>query len=245
MTSPTERTAYFDAYWSQRYDAASFARRRRALHVNYAQHLPASRDASILEIGPGFGEMLRYLAEHGYVNAVAIDNDAALVEALNARGFAGATLVVDAVEYLRARPACFDCVIALHVLEHFDADGGRVLLDAIRTALVPGGRIIVEVPNMANFITAPYARWADYTHRHGYTHESLSAALRATGFDVHACFGVRRAIGSVAEAAAFAIQGITTVIAWTLLKANYPRARIVAAPAIAAVGIRPVTASSR
>ena len=62
------------------------------------------------------------------------------------------------------------------------------------TALVPGGSVVIEVPNMANFITAPYARWADYTHRHGYTQESLSAALRAAGFDVVECFGVTRAM---------------------------------------------------
>lgn len=245
MTSSHEQPTYFDAYWCERFDPGAFERRIRTLHKNYGPYLPRARDAQIVEIGPGFGEMLRYLADNGYTNASALDNDAGLVEALNSRGPGGAILVADAAEYLRTRPAQFDCVIALHVLEHFDPDGGRALLDAVRSALAPGGRVILEVPNMANFITAPYARWADYTHRHGYTLESLSAALRASGFEVRACFGVRRAIGSVADAAAFAIQGVTTAIAWALLKANYPRARIVAAPAIAAVGVCSANAARR
>lgn len=238
MNTTSEAKAYFDLYWSQRFNPAAFARRVRTLHRNYAAHLPAAREARIVEIGPGFGEMLRYLADRGYTDAAALDNDAALVAALHKQGLLGAVCVEDTAAYLRERPGHYDCVIALHVLEHFDADGGRTLLQSIYAALAPGGRVILEVPNMANFITAPYARWADYTHRHGYTQESLSAALHAAGFEVRACFGVRRAVGSFTEAAAFVVQGLTTALAWALLKANFPQARIIAAPAIGIVGVR-------
>lgn len=245
MTTPTEHTTYFDAYWSKRFNPAASERRRRTLHRNYAPYLPRARNARIVEIGPGFGEMLRYLADRGYADAIAIDNDAALVAALKAQGLDGAQCVDDAADYLRMRPGQFDCVIALHVLEHFDAAAGRALLESIRAALAPGGRVIIEVPNMANFITAPYARWADYTHRHGYTQESLSAALQSAGLEVLDCFGVRRAIGSMVDAAAFVAQGLTNAIAWTLLKANYPHARIVTAPAIGVVGVRPADGAAR
>lgn len=241
MSSHTEPQSYFGVYWRERFNAAAFARRVRTLHRNYAAHLPAARDARIVEIGPGFGEMLRYLTDRGYTAVTALDNDAALVSALRGQGLNGAQCVEDAGAYLRERAGQYDCVIALHVLEHFDAAGGRELLRSIHAALAPGGRVILEVPNMANFITAPYARWADYTHCHGYTQESLSAALRAAGFEVRACFGIRRAIGSLVDAAAFVAQGVTTAIAWTLLKANYPQARIIAAPAIGIVGVRPPT----
>jgi 2-polyprenyl-3-methyl-5-hydroxy-6-metoxy-1,4-benzoquinol methylase len=238
MNAQADEATYFELYWRQRFDPAALARRVRTLHRNYAQHLPAAREARIVEIGPGFGEMLRYLSQRGYSNVTALDNDATLVAALGRQGFSGALHVEDASAFLRERAGQYDCVIALHVLEHFEAEAGADLLRAIHTALAPGGKAILEVPNMANFITAPYARWADYTHRHGYTQESLAAALRAAGFDVHACFGVRRAIGSLGEAAAFAVQGFTTALAWALLKANYPGARIIAAPAIGIVGVR-------
>jgi SAM-dependent methyltransferase len=234
-----DRTAYFEAYWRQRSSPAAFGRRVATLRKNYARHLPPHRDARIIEIGPGFGEMLTYLQSIGYTAAQALDNDPTLVNALHARGVTGARHVDDAISWLDERPAQFDLAIALHVLEHFDAAQGAGLLRALFAALVPGGTVIIEVPNMANFITAPYARWADYTHRHGYTQESLTAALRVAGFEVVACFGVTRAIGSPAELAAYAAQRMTEAIAWILLKANYPRARIICAPAIALIARRP------
>lgn len=238
-SSPMEGATYFDMYWKQRFSPAAFKRRVRTLHKNYASHLPSQRGARIVEIGPGFGEMLDYLGNCGYTAAMAVDNDAALVDALQARGAAGAHYVEDAVAWLREHPGHFDCAVALHVLEHFDATSGAALLHAMYTALVPGGSVILEVPNMANFIMAPYARWVDYTHHHGYTQESLGAALRLAGFEVVECFGVRRAVGSLPELVAYTMQRVTDAIAWTLLKVYYPRARIIAAPAIAIVGRRP------
>jgi len=245
MSAQSDEATYYRAYWSRRFNPKAFARRVRALHKNYAKHLPTARDASIVEIGPGFGELLAYLARSGYTNAIALDNDATLVMALQSRGFRGACHVGEVAGFLRDRPGHFDCAIALHVLEHLDADAGASLLRAIAASLKPGGTVILEVPNMANFITAPYARWADYTHRHGYTRESLDAALRATGLDVIDAFGVRRAIGSPAELLAYAAQGVTDLITWVLLKANYPQAWIITAPAIAVVGRRPVPPNER
>jgi len=124
----------------------------------------------------------------------------------------------------------------MHVLEHFDGPSGRALVEAAFRALAPGGRIFLEVPNMANFITAPYARWADYTHRHGYTIESLSALLLTAGFRIHAAFGVARSIGSPGQFVGHVAQRCTDAVAWLLLKANYPRVDIVAAPVIGIVG---------
>lgn len=234
-----DRGNYFDVYWKQRFNPAAFQRRVRTLHKNYAHRLPPQRDARFVEVGPGFGEMLDYLKGRGYTNTTALDNDAALVAALQARGATGSRHVEDAIAWLQQNTQAFDCAVALHVLEHFDADAGAALLRSMFHALVPGGSVLIEVPNMANFITAPYARWADYTHRNGFTQESLGAALRAAGFDVTECFGVTRAVSSPLEFVLYAAQRFTDAIAWTLLKANYPGARVIAAPAIAIVGRRP------
>jgi trans-aconitate methyltransferase len=110
MSAQTGDAAYFDLYWRDRFDPAAFERRVRTLQKNYAAWLPPRREARIVEIGPGFGEMMRCLAERGYtaVQALdndaalvaalhALDNDAALVAALHARGLAAATYVDDAV----------------------------------------------------------------------------------------------------------------------------------------------------
>jgi len=236
-----EISNYFDAYWRSRYDPVLFERRIRTLHKNYATHLPTRRDVGIVEIGPGFGEMQSYLAGRGYGHLTSIDIDASLVRELTQRGVRGALHVDDAASFLSQRPGEFGCLIALHVLEHFAPADGHALLNAAYRCLEPEGRIILEVPNMANFITGPYARWADFTHRQGFTTESLKAAVTTAGFEVQACFGANRAITSLAQLLGHAAQRCTDALAWTLLKANFPRQKVITSPVIAVVA----TASRR
>lgn len=230
-----EDASYFNLYWKRRFKPASYRRRINSLRLNYGRFLPDSA-ARVVDVGPGFGEMLELLRERGIADPQAIDIDPHVVEALRQRGFVGAVAEADTIGHFVARPGGYDSVIALHVLEHFAPDDGRRLLEAIHTSLAPGGRVILEVPNMANFITAPYARWADYTHRTGFTQESLSATLLGAGFARIETFGIARPVRSLAEAVAWAGQSLTSALAWVLLKANYPQARIVTAPALAAIG---------
>jgi len=237
-TTP-ERASYYDAYWRDRFDPVLFERRIRTFRKNYARHLPPA-SARVVEIGPGYGEMLEFLARSGFDNVSALDDDAALIDALRRRGAKANLHVGDATEFLRTRSHEFDCVVAMHVLEHFDGAGGLALVRAAFSSLAPGGRLILEVPNMANFITAPYARWGDYTHRQGYTVESLRALLQDAGFRIRASFGVERSIGTLGQLAGHLAQKCTDAIAWLLLKANYPRVDVIVAPVIAVVAERPV-----
>lgn len=235
MKPSDQSTSYFDAYWRARYDPVLFERRIRTLHKNYANHLPVARDARIVEIGPGFGEMQHYLARRDYDKLTSVDIDGSLVRALAQRGVRGALHVDDTASFLRERPGEFNCLIALHVLEHLTPETGQALLCAAHDCLAPGGCIILEVPNMANFITGPYARWADFTHRQGFTAESLQAVVTAAGFEVNACFGANRAITSLAQLLGYAAQRCTDALAWSLLKVNFPRQKVVTSPVIAVV----------
>ncbi|MFI6762313.1 methyltransferase domain-containing protein [Micromonospora sp. NPDC050417] len=77
-------------------------------------------------------------------------------------------------------------VCAFHVLEHVDEP--RAFLDAARTALVPGGWLVLEVPNVAS----PAARrlgpaWPGLQpeyHRWHFTPESLTRLVTSAGFRV-------------------------------------------------------------
>jgi len=241
MSEATDRGSYYAAYWRDKFDAVQFERRIRTLQKNYEDHLPAARSARILEIGPGHGEMLEFLARAGFADLCALDNDATLIDALRQRGAKAALHVGDATQFLNARPGEFQCVVAMHVLEHFDAAAGQALVRACFQGLAPAGRLFIEVPNMANFVTAPYARWADYTHRHGYTIESLRAMLIVEGFHIRAGFGVARSIGSLGQLAGHLAQRCSDALVWALLKANHPRLDIIAAPVIGIVAERPLS----
>jgi ubiquinone/menaquinone biosynthesis C-methylase UbiE len=87
----------------------------------------------------------------------------------------------------RFAPASFDVVLLLDVLEHLV---NRVaVLKAVRGLLVPGGRLVVAVPN----VETTYKRWrarrggviyANPDHKVEYTKETIRAELDRAGFGV-------------------------------------------------------------
>jgi len=89
-------------------------------------------------------------------------------------------------------PLRFDAVIVADVLEHV-VEPERVL-GILAGALAPGGRIVVSLPNVANFTTRfglllgrfEYTELGilDRTHLHLYTYASSSRLLRAAGLEV-------------------------------------------------------------
>jgi SAM-dependent methyltransferase len=154
--------------WSRAYFAA---------HV--APWLPADRHASIAEVGCGWGRYLAALAAAGYTHCEGVDvSDEQVAYARDTMKLTNVTRG-DAVAWLETRGDRFDCVLALDVLEHLDNDALVGLAHAVRTALRPGGRLIVHVPNAL----APLSplRYADLTHVRAFTVGSLAQLFRAAG----------------------------------------------------------------
>jgi 2-polyprenyl-3-methyl-5-hydroxy-6-metoxy-1,4-benzoquinol methylase len=144
--------------------------------------LPEDRSARIVEIGCGFGHLLRFLAGHGYRDLTGVDLDPELAAATRDRLRARAEVHCrDATTFLAAHPGEFDLVLAYDILEHFDLDGALQLARTARAALRPGGRAVFRTPNMANVLGA-YSRWLDLTHRIGFTEQSAAQLLRAAGY---------------------------------------------------------------
>jgi SAM-dependent methyltransferase len=159
--------------WSRGYFAA---------HV--APWLPAARDAAIAEVGCGWGRYLAALRDAGYTRVEGVDVSAEQVA--YARGTLGLTNVTqeDAVAWLASRRARFDCILALDVLEHLETEALVALANAVREALRPGGRFVVQVPNAL----APLSplRHDDLTHVRAFTARSLAQLFRAAGLVPHA-----------------------------------------------------------
>jgi 2-polyprenyl-3-methyl-5-hydroxy-6-metoxy-1,4-benzoquinol methylase len=143
-------------------------------------HLPADKQAACLDVGCGMGFTLLGLRELGFSNVHGIDIDKSQVAACHARGLS-AERVESAESYLLARPTTFDVVTMLDVLEHVPVDHQIGCLRAIWSALRPGGRLIVQVPN-ANAILASRWRYIDFTHFSSFTEHSIAFALGNAGF---------------------------------------------------------------
>ena len=73
-------------------------------------YLPESKDARILDVGCGMGFALLALREVGYNNLEGIDSDQGQVAAACNRSL-DVIHVVDAVEYVRARPGYYGLVL--------------------------------------------------------------------------------------------------------------------------------------
>jgi 2-polyprenyl-3-methyl-5-hydroxy-6-metoxy-1,4-benzoquinol methylase len=172
------------ATWMAGADSEVSKRARKGwFEANYCHLLPSNLDASILEIGPGYGEFLSYLkSDKFYKNVKAVDNSEDVVKHCNSLFPQTVELVTDLHAYLTEKANCFDCAVMFHVLEHIPKDKVQSVLGAIRHTLTNEGVLLIEVPNMANPLIGSYKRYADFTHECGFTVESLKQVLIMAGY---------------------------------------------------------------
>jgi SAM-dependent methyltransferase len=136
------------------------------------------RDAPILELGCGSGELLAYLGQRGFSCAQGIDISAEQVDLAHSRGVRAE--LADALEYLAVHPEDFDAILAVDVLEHFSRDELLNLARLVASALRPGGRLIVQTANGAGLFPRQVI-YGDLTHVTILTPESLGQLLHAVG----------------------------------------------------------------
>jgi hypothetical protein len=68
------------------------------------------------------------------------------------------------------------------VLEHIPKDRIVLLMELVRSRLLPGGVLIAKTINAANPILGAHSRYNDFTHELSWTEESLRQVLRQAGF---------------------------------------------------------------
>lgn len=124
---------------------------------------------SAIEWGCGNGMLLEVLKSSG-IRVHGIEPDPLLHEVIRARG----------VDVSLAATGGADLAIAVHVLEHWREP--LRMLEQMRAALVPGGRVWIEVPNLAK----PYGglrHFFQWPHLYNFTVDTLACLLVRAGFD--------------------------------------------------------------
>lgn len=154
---------------------------------NYAQFFPTDKNAHLLDVGPGKGEMLTCLSRMGYTNLQGADISESVVSHIKSLGFEGVR-TLNLVEYLQSKPNYFSMITFCDVVEHIPKDAIVSIMHAVRNSLSEDGVLIVQVPNMQS-ITASIFRYDDFTHETGYTERSLTQMLRLSGFNKIECHG--------------------------------------------------------
>jgi SAM-dependent methyltransferase len=159
---------------------ARYARSKPALKRNICRHLPPVKEAEILEIGCGQGNVLELVRQLGYQRLRGIDVSEEQVAIARHRGH-DRVEEADLFDYLPRHREAFDAIVAVDVIEHFDKPDVLQVLDMIGTSLRSGGRLIAQVPNGGS----PFAArnlYGDFTHGVAFTSFSARQVLRAAGF---------------------------------------------------------------
>jgi len=193
---------------------------RKAYHVaNIVPRLRKAPESPILEVGPGFGEMLGVLVESEYRQLHAVDISPEVVQHIQGKYPSVVCRHIDDLQkYLLSRPGYYHNILMIDVIEHLPKDQVVPVLRSARLGLVPGGRLIVQTVNMGSPM-AGNVLFSDFTHVWGYTELSLKEVLVLAGFSTVEVFGYRFPHGFVG-AVRGVIRKLSQFLCWLHACAN-------------------------
>ncbi len=165
----------------------------------------------IFEFGAAAGNDLALFQAEGW-DVAGCEPSARACAIAAERGIVLQNLPAEAVELL---PNSVSCILINHVLEHI-YDPARVLATCWR-GLVPGGSLVVVVPNHASLTALVFgAAWLAYDaprHLWGFTPDSLSALICQAGFLPPVVHNQAQGRGDW-EATLYGYHCVTPVAAW-------------------------------
>jgi SAM-dependent methyltransferase len=132
-------------------------------------------DEPLLDLGAGYGEFSRFI-QAGPKWALDLNP-----ELIAYWGPEIHPIIQPALSPFPLAERSLGTVFASNFFEHFTVEDGEQILAEVRTALRPGGRLIVVQPNIR---LEPRRYFDDYTHKTAYTDTGFAGLLRACGFRV-------------------------------------------------------------
>lgn len=175
---------YTEDFYSRRNDlsAGGLEKLARGAGQSLVPLLPPDRQSTILEVGAGCGGFLLAARRAGYTAVSGLDISSQQVDFCHELGFTDVECV-GGVEYLSRQGPHFAAIVMADVLEHLAKPEALLIPQLALQRLLPGGRLILRVPNMSNPLNLR-TRFVDLTHEVGFTLESLDQLLRNAGFEV-------------------------------------------------------------
>jgi len=178
------KSGEFDNYLSFRFEKGNrggIDMYLREFELNYSGFLPADKGTGILDIGCGMGHFIRFLKVKGYTNVKGVDVSREAVDYCKENKIEGVSLIDDLEDFLVKSANGYDAIILKSVIAHFKREDTISNLRLIRGALKDGGSLLVETFNVSVF-SGLFAMCDDFTHKAGFTEESLLQVLKEAGF---------------------------------------------------------------
>jgi 2-polyprenyl-3-methyl-5-hydroxy-6-metoxy-1,4-benzoquinol methylase len=189
FTNPRPTAEAIEKFYRQDYRVAyKEARSPRPKHTYRAGKVALERlgylapiltpGCKVLDLGSGGGELLFLLRAKGY-DAAGIEPNEGYGE--YARDVLGLPVQLGAYQQASVEPASLDVVTSFHVVEHLERP-----VEALSTLagwLKPGGRMLIEVPNIQSTVQWPKSRFHQ-AHLQNFTPKTLAMAGRRAGLEV-------------------------------------------------------------
>lgn len=185
---------FYQNYCSSRLQKTIPSTKKKLLDVNFFnRHIvrkflaEEARDASILEIGCGYGPLIAELQLHGFVNVLGIDMSLEMVDTARRLGIEN-VIFQDAITHLQTLPdRSQDLILAIDVIEHFDDETLCKVAQEVFRVLKPAGKFITHQPNGDSPFNGGI-RYGDITHFRAFTKRSVEQLFTAFGFSKIVCY---------------------------------------------------------
>ena len=140
--------------------------------------LPESKQAKIVDLGCGAGELLYFFRQRAYENLCGVDVSPQQVEV--ATPVVPSVEMGNAIDFVEGAVGEYDLITAFDVIEHFQKHEVLRFLDGCQEALKPGGRLVLQTPN-AETPWGTHHRYNDFTHEVCFNPNALTNLLQLCG----------------------------------------------------------------
>lgn len=165
------------------YTSADLKRYFAYFRENYGAFLPESKDASVLDFGCGAGTFFIYLEKEGYRDLQGFEPDTRY--AVSARHHTRAVIESEkeGSDFLLEKKGQFDFILCRQVLYYLPKEKMAQTVKDLKSALKPGGTLILEVYNAAG-LTGLWPRINDLYIQAAFSEHSLSRLVDESGLKI-------------------------------------------------------------
>ena len=142
--------------------------------------IPNDKNQNILDAGCGYGALLKCLKDNGYKNVKGIDVSRDQVNVAHKLGLKEVEYA-DLFSFLELKKQCYDVIICIDLIEHFDKNDLIVFLEKVKNSIKDGGIAIFRTPNIDAPFGSTYA-FGDFTHQTVLNYTSAMQLFRTLQF---------------------------------------------------------------
>lgn len=159
---------------------SAYQKRCKGFSKKLSQLLAGPHDRKILDLGCGVGFLVYFLKQQGFDNVTGIDLNESLISVAKSK-VSAEFIVADGITYLEKQQTQYDIIFLWNVLEHIPKENVTKSLQVLHKSLSDDGFVVVRTPNMTNIMAQGHF-CDDFTHRAGFTEQSIAQVAQLAGF---------------------------------------------------------------